>query len=60
MAKSIFIINNDTLHQMIKVLHKASKRYADWKSTNSPQYKPWIFPEQITMPRISIEQVVYY
>lgn len=42
---------------MVKKLHKAALGYLDWKVQNNPNYKPWHFPEQITAPRIRIEDV---
>lgn len=52
------IINNlFKLKQMVKKLHKAALGYLDWKVQNNPNYKPWHFPEQITAPRIRIEDV---
>ncbi|CAL4063189.1 unnamed protein product [Meganyctiphanes norvegica] len=42
--------------KMVKTLHKASLQYTAWKQQNNPHYKPWIFPEQITIPRISLQQ----
>lgn len=43
--------------QMIKNLLKASRNYLEWKINNHPNFKPWIYPEQLLSPRISIEQV---
>ena len=37
---------------MIKKLHKACLKYDKWKSSNKPEYKPWVNPEQITVPKI--------
>ncbi|XP_049940061.1 START domain-containing protein 10-like isoform X3 [Schistocerca serialis cubense] len=44
--------------KMVKKLYKASRAYADWKKLNNPNFKPWHFPEQITSPRISIQDCV--
>ena len=44
--------------QMIKTLHQACIGYAQWKSEHSPGYKPWIFPEQIDLPKLTIDQVI--
>lgn len=38
--------------KMVKRLYKASKAYSEWKKFNNPNFKPWHFPEQISMPRI--------
>lgn len=43
--------------QMVKTLHKASVQYLTWKSQHNPNYKPWIYPEQISLPRIAFNQV---
>ncbi|CAB3362285.1 Hypothetical predicted protein [Cloeon dipterum] len=34
---------------------KASQGYPAWKANNNPAFKPWFFPEQITVPRITAE-----
>jgi hypothetical protein len=47
----------DVLLQMVKKLFKASKAYPEWKKENSPNWKPWHNPEQMTAPRISIQDV---
>ncbi|KAJ8674226.1 hypothetical protein QAD02_005488 [Eretmocerus hayati] len=44
--------------KMVKKLHKASVGYPDWKLNHNPNFKPWHFPEQISSPRIRIEDCV--
>ena len=44
---------------MVKKLHKASAGYSSWKKLNNPKFKPWHFPEQISSPRIQIEDVSF-
>ncbi|XP_051155007.1 START domain-containing protein 10-like [Leptopilina boulardi] len=44
--------------KMVKKLHKASQNYPSWKLLNSPNLKPWHFPEQISAPRIKIEDCI--
>ena len=36
--------------QVITKLHKACLAYNAWKAENKPDYKPWLFPEQSTLP----------
>ncbi|KAG7268792.1 hypothetical protein CRUP_018347 [Coryphaenoides rupestris] len=36
--------------QVMKCVHKAGKNYPQWKRENSPDQKPWLFPEQNTLP----------
>jgi hypothetical protein len=45
---------------MVKKLFKASKAYPEWKKQNSPNWKPWHNPEQMTAPRISIQDVSFH
>jgi hypothetical protein len=40
---------------MIKDLRKASLGYVQWKQTQTHFRKPWRYPEDITVPRILIE-----
>ncbi|GLH05203.1 Uncharacterized protein GBIM_10807 [Gryllus bimaculatus] len=41
--------------KMIKKLRKASQAYPEWKKHNHPDFKPWHYPEQISAPRLRIE-----
>ncbi|KAM4621959.1 START domain containing 14 [Polymixia lowei] len=34
----------------MKCVHKAGQSYPAWKLQNSPDQKPWLFPEQNTLP----------
>lgn len=36
--------------QVISKLHKACIGYDEWKASNNPTYKPWLHPEQNTLP----------
>lgn len=54
---SVLYINIAVLLQLVKKLLKASKAYPEWKEQNSPNWKPWHNPEQMTAPRITIQDV---
>lgn len=34
----------------MKKLHKKTLEYEKWKTKNSPEKKPWLFPEQNDLP----------
>ncbi|XP_076005215.1 START domain containing 14 [Genypterus blacodes] len=36
--------------KVMKCVHKAGQNYPEWKRQNSPDQKPWLFPEQSTLP----------
>jgi len=60
-AIPLWAINKSTQYfapKMIKTLHQACIGYAQWKSEHSPGYKPWIFPEQIDLPKLTIDQCI--
>ncbi|XP_075959073.1 START domain containing 14 [Anarhichas minor] len=35
---------------VLKCVHKAGQKYTEWKRQNSPDQKPWLYPEQNTLP----------
>ncbi|XP_023276449.1 START domain-containing protein 10-like [Seriola lalandi dorsalis] len=37
----------------MRKIYKASLKYPDWKKKHNPTLKPWMFPEQNTLPCIS-------
>ncbi|GAB6031829.1 hypothetical protein CHUAL_010231 [Chamberlinius hualienensis] len=37
---------------LVKQIYKACLSYETWKEKHNPGWKPWIFPDQITSPRI--------
>lgn len=41
----------------MKRIRKACLGYEAWKSKHSPSWKPWLFPEQITLPRVKLEDM---
>ena len=41
------------LLQVISKLHKACLAYEDWKKQNNPGHKPWLYPEQNSLPLLS-------
>ncbi|RZF39319.1 hypothetical protein LSTR_LSTR000840 [Laodelphax striatellus] len=41
--------------KMVKNLQKATVGYTEWKQQNNPNWKPWHYPEQITSPRLQIQ-----
>lgn len=43
--------------RMLKDLRKAAIHYEAWKTTQKHHRKPWRYPEQITCPRISLDEV---
>lgn len=36
--------------RVMKDVYRAAQNYAVWKSKNSPDQKPWLYPEQSTLP----------
>ncbi|ESO09879.1 hypothetical protein HELRODRAFT_72797 [Helobdella robusta] len=44
--------------KLLSKLHKACIKYNSWKSNNDPLWKPWIYPEQNTLPKINYEDVM--
>lgn len=36
----------------MRKIYKASLKYTEWKRKHSPQLKPWLFPEQNTLPSV--------
>ncbi|XP_076595033.1 START domain containing 14 [Chaetodon auriga] len=35
--------------RVMKSVHKAGQNYPEWKRQNSPDHKPWLYPEQSTL-----------
>ncbi|MEQ2283649.1 hypothetical protein AMECASPLE_013645 [Ameca splendens] len=36
--------------RVMKCVHKAGQNYSAWKQQNSPNLKPWLYPEQSNLP----------
>ncbi|XP_032384518.1 START domain containing 14 [Etheostoma spectabile] len=36
--------------RVMRCVHKAGQMYPEWKQQNSPDRKPWLYPEQNTLP----------
>lgn len=43
--------------RMVKDLRKASEGYVSWKMNQPHNRKPWRYPEEITCPRIFLDDV---
>lgn len=37
----------------MRKIYKASLKYPEWKRKHNPTLKPWMFPEQNTLPSIN-------
>ncbi|CAL8091945.1 unnamed protein product [Calicophoron daubneyi] len=44
--------------RVVKRLIKACHNYEGWKRVNRPNFKPWLCPEQIEIPRINWSEVL--
>jgi len=42
--------------KVVKRIQKACLGYEEWKKLNNPNHKPWINPEQLTLPKINLSQ----
>ncbi|CAN9515109.1 unnamed protein product [Ophioblennius macclurei] len=38
--------------RVLNHVHVAGKGYEEWKQDNSPDFKPWLYPEQATLPKM--------
>ncbi|KAM5125312.1 START domain-containing protein 10-like [Mantella aurantiaca] len=43
--------------KILRKLHQACVQYPGWKKKNKPEYKPWLNPEQNSLPRISLSEL---
>ncbi|XP_063288270.1 START domain-containing protein 10-like [Pelobates fuscus] len=43
--------------KILRKMHKACVQYPAWKKKNRPEFKPWLNPEQNTLPRMSLNEL---
>uniref|UniRef100_A0A3Q1ARG1 START domain-containing protein n=1 Tax=Amphiprion ocellaris TaxID=80972 RepID=A0A3Q1ARG1_AMPOC len=41
----------------MKKIHKACLKYQEWKQRHNPGFKPWLYPEQTTLPSIPLSEL---
>ncbi|KAM8768887.1 START domain-containing protein 10 [Acanthopagrus latus] len=41
----------------MKKINKACLKYPEWKQRHNPGYKPWLYPEQTTLPSIPLSEL---
>ncbi|XP_010287489.1 PREDICTED: PCTP-like protein, partial [Phaethon lepturus] len=41
----------------MKKIYKAGLKYPEWKRKHDPGYKPWVYPEQNTLPSVSLAEL---
>ncbi|NXI06001.1 STA10 protein, partial [Pachycephala philippinensis] len=41
----------------MKKIYKAGLKYPEWKRRHDPGYKPWVYPEQNTLPSVSLAEL---
>ncbi|XP_069059868.1 START domain-containing protein 10 isoform X1 [Pleurodeles waltl] len=41
----------------MKRMYKACLKYPEWKRKHNPQHKPWLYPEQSTLPSIALSEL---
>lgn len=43
--------------QVISRIYKACQNYSTWKSSHNPGHKPWLYPEQMSLPRLDLQDI---
>ena len=43
--------------QVISRIYKACQSYEAWKSSHNPGHKPWLYPEQMSLPRLDLQDI---
>lgn len=43
--------------QAMKKICKACVKYPEWKQRHNPAFKPWLYPEQTTLPSIPLSEL---
>lgn len=41
----------------MKKIYKAGLKYQDWKRKHNPGFKPWVYPEQNTLPTVNLAEL---
>ncbi|XP_048399607.1 START domain-containing protein 10 [Stegostoma tigrinum] len=41
----------------MKRIYKACLKYPEWKQRHNPNFKPWVYPEQNTLPSVSLSEL---
>ncbi|XP_019390919.1 PREDICTED: PCTP-like protein [Crocodylus porosus] len=41
----------------MKRIYKAGLKYPEWKRKHNPSFKPWVYPEQNTLPSVSLDEL---
>ncbi|KAI1898082.1 hypothetical protein AGOR_G00068680 [Albula goreensis] len=44
--------------KVLKCVHKAGQNYPEWKEQNSPDLKPWLYPEQSQLPEMRVADLL--